>query len=350
MIDETKYYSPLNIFSHSPYTLSSSPTYSASTLSRFLSRSSFNPMPQIHTLISQLLHKLSSSHNTAFLIADTTRLRKTGSKFEGVKKVYDPSLKKTLFAHRALVIVLSVGRFRIPLHLEILRNTKPVDALIVALKRLLPTLRSFLPNLVFLCDAGLTCNKLLSFLLSQEIDFVCGVSQGRKDEETGEKLIDLWFPEPERVKIKGVGRSLYAYRLGEGTDKERIVVSNIKFSKKKFESYYRSRWQIESEIKVLKSLGLESHMVRKLRAIRLWIMAVWHVALLKLVSRLEGFDFKRYLLSLVFPPFVLLLIDLLGFVEVLVGRCLRFSPFPDDRLVLFLLRNLIGGGSCYAKV
>lgn len=349
MFEETKYKTLLNIFSHFPYTLSSSPTYSASTLSRFLSSSDFNPMPEIHSLISQLLHKLSSSHR-AFLIADTTLLRKTGSKFEGVKKLYDPSLKKTLFAHRALVIILSVGKLRIPLHLEILHNTKPVDALIVALKRLLPTLRSFLPNLVFLCDAGLTCNKLLNFLLSEEIDFVCGVSQGRKDEETGEKLIDLWFPEPERIKLFGVDKPVYAYRLREGTDKERVVVSNKRLSKKKLENYYRQRWQIESEIKVLKSLGLESYMVRKLRAIRLWIMAVWHVALLRLISRLEGFDFKRYLLSLVFPPFVLLLIDLLRFVEMLVGRCLRFSPFPDDKLVLFLLRNLIGGGSCRAKV
>ena len=79
-------------------------------------------------------------------------------------------------------------------------------------------------------------------------------------------------------------------------------------------------------------------------------MAVWHVALIRLISRLEGFDFKRCLLSLVFPPFVLLLIDLLGFVELFVGRCLMFSPFPDDRLVLFLLQNLIGGDSCCAKV
>jgi len=349
MIDETKYYSLLNIFSHSPYTLSSSPTYSASTLSRFLSRSTFNPMPQIHALISYILHKITPSQE-AFLIADTTLLRKTGSKFEGVKKLYDPSLKKTLFAHRALVIVLSVGKFIIPLHLEILHNTKPVDALIVALERLIPTLRSYLPNLVFLCDSGLTCDKLLNFLLLQEIDFVCGISQGRKDEETGERLIDLWFPQPGRVKLRGVVRSLYAYRLGEGTDKERLVVSNKKFSKGKFESYYRQRWQIESEIKVLKSLGLESYMVRRLKAIELWVMAVWHVALLRLVSRLGGFDFRRYLLSLVFPPSMLLLIDLLEFVKVLVRRCLRFSPFPDDRLVLFLFRNLIGGDSCYAKV
>ncbi len=343
MFEETKYKTLLNIFSQPSHTLSSSLTCSASTLSRFLSFSDFNPLPQIHTLISQLLNKLSSSLRT-FLIADTTLLRKTGSKFEGVKKLYDPSFKKTIFAHRALVIVLSVGKFRIPLHLEILQSIKPVDALIVALKRLLPALRRFFPNLVFLCDAGLTCNKLLNFLLSEEIDFVCGVSQGRVDKETEEKLIDLWFPEPERVKLKGVSRPLYAYRLGEGTDKERVVVSNKKLSRTKFESYYRWRWQVESEIKVLKSLGLESYMVRKLRAIRLWIMAVWHVALLRLVSRLEGFDFRRYLLSLLFPPFVLLLIDFLEFVEALVGRCLRFSPFPDDRLVLFLLQNLIKGG------
>ncbi len=112
-----------------------------------------------------------------------------------------------------MVIVLSVGRFRIPLHLEILHSIKPVDALIVALKRL-----------------------------------------WRKDEETGEKLIGLWFPQPERIKLPGVDKPVYAYRLGEGTGKERVVVSNKRFSKKKLESY----------------------MVRKLRAIRLWIIAVWH--------------------------------------------------------------------------
>jgi len=62
MFEETKYKNLLNIFSHSPYTLFSSTTYSASTLSRFLSSSNFNPMPQIHTLIYQLLNKLSSPY------------------------------------------------------------------------------------------------------------------------------------------------------------------------------------------------------------------------------------------------------------------------------------------------
>jgi hypothetical protein len=249
-----------------------------------------------------------------------------------------------------LVIVLSVGKLRIPLHLEILRNTKPVDALIVALKRLLPTLRSFLPKLVFLCDAGLTCNRLLNFLLSQKIDFVCGVSQGRKEEETGQKLIDLWFPEPERVKLKGVSRYVYAYRLGEESKKERVVVSNVKLSKKRFESYYRQRWQVESEIRVLKSLGLESYMVRKLKAIRLWVMAVWHVALLRLRVGLGGLDFKRFLLSFIVPDLYLELLNLVEVFGFVMRRCLRFSPFPDDRLVLFLFRDLIGGGSCWAKV
>ena len=101
MFEETKYKTLLNIFSHFPYTLSSSPTYSASTLSRFLSSSDFTS------------------------IADTTLLRKTGSKFEGVKKLYDPSLKRTLFAHRALVIVLSAGDVKVPVHIEIIQDIKP---------------------------------------------------------------------------------------------------------------------------------------------------------------------------------------------------------------------------------
>jgi len=91
-MNEAKYNASLNISSHSSYTLPSSLTYSASTLSRFLSSSSFNPIHQIQSLVSQLLYKLSSSH-TAFLIADTSLLRKTGSKFEGVKKLYMLSLK-----------------------------------------------------------------------------------------------------------------------------------------------------------------------------------------------------------------------------------------------------------------
>ena len=72
-MNEAKYNTFFNIFSHSPYTLSSSPTYSASTLSRFLSSSNFDPMPQIQSLIHRLLAKLGSSHR-AFLIADTTLL------------------------------------------------------------------------------------------------------------------------------------------------------------------------------------------------------------------------------------------------------------------------------------
>jgi len=91
-MNEVKYNALLNIFSHSPCTLSSSPTYSTSTLSRFLSSSNFNPMPQIQTLVYQLLAKLSSSQR-AFLIADTTLLRKTGSKIE-VSKDFMALLQK----------------------------------------------------------------------------------------------------------------------------------------------------------------------------------------------------------------------------------------------------------------
>ena len=124
MFDETKYNSLLNIFSHSPYTLSSSPAYSPSTLSRFLSSSNFNPLPQIQSLISQLLAKL-SSHHRAFLIADTTLLRKTGSKIENVKKLYDPYSKRFVLAHRALIIILSVGNLRIPPYVELLPDSNP---------------------------------------------------------------------------------------------------------------------------------------------------------------------------------------------------------------------------------
>ncbi len=53
--------------------------------------------------------------------------------------------------------------------------------------------------------------------------------------------------------------------------------------------------------KVLKAHGLESYMVRKLKAIRLWIMA-------------------KYLLALIFPPIVLELIELLEFVQDVAGR------------------------------
>jgi len=350
MIDEVKYYTLLNIFSHSSHYLSSSQTYSASTLSRFLSSSDFNPMPEIHSLMYELLYRLSSSRKTAFLIADTTLLRKTGSKFEGVKKLYDPSLKRTIFAHKALVIVLSAGDVTVPVHIEIIQDIKPVDALIYALEKLLPSLRRLFPKLVFLCDAGLTSCKLLNFLLSRDIDFVCAIAQNRKDEETDRKLRDLWLPEPERVKLKGVSRFLYVCRLGEGTDKERVVVSNKRLSKDRLESYYKSRWDVESKIRVLKSLGLESYMVRKLRAIRLWIMAVWHVALIKLRSILDGIDFVRLLRSFIFPDIFIALLEFVEFMKSLIRRCLRFSPFPDDKLVLFLLQDLIGGDSCCAKV
>lgn len=346
---EAKYNALLNIFSHSPYTLSSSPAYSASTLSRFLSSSDFNPLPQIQSLIHQLLAKLSSPHK-AFLIADTTLLRKTGSKIEGVKKLYDPYSRRVIPAHRALIIVLWTNGFRIPLYVELLHEVKPVDALIPALNRLLPLLRRLFPNLVFLCDAGLTCNRLLEFLLSKEVDFVCAISQGRVDEESKEKLRNLWFPKPEKVELRGVSEPLYAYRVGEGSDKERVVVSNKALSKKQFGELYRYRWQVEIEIKVLKAHGLESYMVRKLKAIRLWVMAVWHVVLMKLRSKLEGIDFRRFLESLVFPELVLALEELLELVKLALRRGLRFSPFPDNRLVLLMLRDLTGGRSCHAKV
>ncbi|EDP74698.1 transposase [Hydrogenivirga sp. 128-5-R1-1] len=348
-MNEAKYNALLNIFSHSLYILSSSPTYSASTLSRFLSSPDFNPMPQIQSLIYQLLAKLSSSHK-AFLIADTTLLRKTGSKIEGVNKLYDPSSKRIVLAHRALVIILSVGNLRVPLHVELLRDVKPVDALIEALKRLLHSLKRLFPNLLFLCDAGLTCNRLLEFLLSEEVDFVCAISQGRVDRESKEKLRDLWFPRPERVKLKGLSKPLYAHRVGEGDDKEKVVVSNKALSKKRFGDLYKHRWQVESEIKVLKVHGLESYMVRKLRAIRLWIMAVWHVVLLKLRSKLNEIGFRKYMLSLAFPPIVVELVEVVEFIQEVLRRCLKFFPFPDDRLFLLMFQNLTGGHSCCEKV
>ena len=197
----TTLYLIFNISPCQPYILSYSPTYSTSTLSRFLSFSNFNPMFLIQTFLYQLFLKLSSRYR-AFLIANTTLLRKTGSKIEGVKKLYDPSSRKVIPAHRALVIVLWTNGLRIPLHVELLHEVKPVDALIFALRKLLPPLRKLLPNLVFLRNAGLTCNRLLEFLLSEKVDFVCAISQGRVDEETGERLGDLWFPRPEKVKLK----------------------------------------------------------------------------------------------------------------------------------------------------
>ncbi len=163
--------------------------------------------------VPELLSKLSSSHGT-FLIADTTLLRKDSSKIEGVKKLYDPYSRKVIPIHRALVIVLWTNGSRIPLYVELLHEVKPVYALISALRKLLPPLRKLFPNLVLLCDAGLTCNRLLNFLLSQEIDFVCAISQGRADWESKEKLKDLWFPRLEKVKLKGVSKPLYAYRVG----------------------------------------------------------------------------------------------------------------------------------------
>ncbi len=84
------------------------------------------------------------------------------------------------------------------------------------------------------------------------------------DVDTGEKLRDLWFPEPEEIKLSGVNKPVYAYRLNEGTDMERVVISNRRLSKKRFGSYYRHRWQVESEIRTLKASGLESYMVRGL--------------------------------------------------------------------------------------
>ncbi len=66
-----------------------------------------------------------------------------------------------------------------------------------------------------------------------------------------------------------MSKPLYAYRVGEGSDKERVVVSNKGLSKRQFEMFYRHRWQVEVGIKDLKSHGLESYMVRRLRAIRL---------------------------------------------------------------------------------
>ena len=147
-----------------------------------------------------------------------------------------------------------------------------------------------------------------------------------------------------------MSKPLYAYRVGEGSKKERVVISNKGLSERQFEMFYRHRWQGEVEIKVFKGHGLESYMVRRLRAIRLWVMTVWHVVLLRFRSKLSGIDFGKYLMSLVFPSIVLELIELLEIVQGVVRRCLRFSPFPNDRLVLFVLQNLIGSVSYYAKL
>ena len=62
-----------------------------------------------------------------------------------------------------------------------------------------------------------------------------------------------------------MSKLLYAYRVGEGSDKEKVVVSNKGSNERQFEMFYRHRWQRE----VLKGHGLESYMVRRLRAIKL---------------------------------------------------------------------------------
>jgi len=347
--EESKYKALINIFSQNPYTLSSSITYSASTLSRFMSTSDFNPTNEIHSLLWKLLGKLESP-SQVFLIADTTLLRKTGSRIEGVKKLYDPSQKRIILGHRTLVLVLCMNNFRIPVYVGFLHEIKPVDALIEVLCELLPFLKSLFPNLVFLCDAGLTSNKLLNFLISQNIDFVCAISQARVDTETGLKLSQLDLEKPERVVLKGVNKVVYAYRLGEGTNKERVVISNKRLSKKRFSVYYSKRWQIEVQIKQLKSLGLEDYMVRKLRAIRLWILTVWHVALIKLKCRVDGINFVRFLHSFVVPDIYLRMVEFIELFMSLIRRFIRFSSFPDDRLVYFLLQNLIVPYSAHAKL
>jgi len=46
-------------------------------------------------------------------------------------------------------------------------------------------------------------------------------------------------------------------------------------------------------------------------------MAVWYVVLLRLRSKLNGIDFRKYLLSLVFPPIDLSLLNYLSLLKVL---------------------------------
>ena len=82
-------------------------------------------------------------------------------------------------------------------------------------------------------------------------------------------------------------------------------------------------------------------MVRKLRAIRLWILAVWHVALIKLKCKIENINFVRFLHSLTVSDIYLRIVEFTELFMFLILRCIRFSPFPDDRLVYFLLQNLI---------
>ncbi|RTZ59339.1 MAG: hypothetical protein DSZ31_04165, partial [Gammaproteobacteria bacterium] len=69
---------------------------------------------------------------------------------------------------------------------------------------------------------------------------------------------------------------------------------------------------------------------------------------------LNGIDFKKFLLSFVMPNAYLLILDLLKFLELLIRRSLRFSPFPDDKLILLLLQDFlqdfIKNHSPFAKV
>ena len=64
---------------------------------------------------------------------------------------------------------------------------------------------------------------------------------------------------------------------------------------------------------------------------------MWHVVFIRQKCLLRVGDFKKYLKSLVFPSAVLELIDLLELVQRVAEQCLRFSSFPDNRLVLFML-------------
>jgi len=84
-------------------------------------------------------------------------------------------------------------------HISLLIGKKPVDALIEALSELLPFL-----------------NRLLSsYLIEEEIDFGCAVSQRRKDVEGGRMLKELWFPKPEKVRLRGVRRDSMLTELGK---------------------------------------------------------------------------------------------------------------------------------------
>ncbi|MEN3028056.1 MAG: hypothetical protein ABDH29_02295, partial [Aquificaceae bacterium] len=133
-----KYECFLSIFSNKPYTLSSAKVVSASTLSRFLSSSDFNPLPLISDTLRKILHTI--NHDTAFLIADTSLLRKSGRNFQYIKVLYDPSSNTFLPAHRLLVLYLVIDQVTIPIYLQLLFDKKPIDALIQALESLLPWL------------------------------------------------------------------------------------------------------------------------------------------------------------------------------------------------------------------